>query len=665
MSNKKSFAGILVIFGFILLALTGIRTISNPEIFTHIALGRVENIKTDPLSYTVANDPWVDMNPLYNKLVYKLWTFGGSELVTSVHVFVVLVAFVLLFYFAKKRGGPLSQGLALLVCARMMFPIFNPGPSVFFMLFTALFVTLLYRVKHFSILATLLLLLQVLWTNLHPSFFFGPLLIFFFTIENWQNTRNTSHGSAVTSQTPRLIGLTVAAFLVTLINPNLINLHRHILTNALLLTGTQNMEWVSLFSDSFPQKSISSLTVFVLILCAGGLITSRKRLPTMITFLVFVGAFLTVRSIGSLHLFAFLSFPFLILSFAAIGSLLSQTSKTFFKINDFRFHRLFVLITLILMILSIGGLITNRSYAQVGSASQFGLGMQKDVFPVEASKILVREDFPKTILNIAHDGGYIALTNPECRVFCDTRKSLYRADFYQTLNRALLGQSDAWRSILSEWNPHAIVLNGCWPDAGALVYRRIASRNWKLVYLDGSTIIVVRDLPEYKTLIEDSTIQQSGISILEASRRDYLRRSKGFFKAGNPSRLIGAGNIFLALNRSEEAEIVYGALVKNNPKMAGAWLGLGQSLILQKQLSKGIEYMEKAASIMPKNTHVWMRLLWAYRLKGDEENVGKAKDRLDRFYSKNETTVEQQRTPEQETSRPKQTNDFELPAQLK
>jgi len=71
------------------------------------------------------------------------------------------------------------------------------------------------------------------------------------------------------------------------------------------------------------------------------------------------------------------------------------------------------------------------------------------------------------------------------------------------LNKALLGQAGAWKTILSDWNPHAIVLNGAWLDSGALANRLISSRAWKMVYFDGATIILVRDLPEYETLIND------------------------------------------------------------------------------------------------------------------------------------------------------------------
>ena len=59
MSRKKPLGLILVVLAFILIALTGIRTISNPEIFTHIALGQADGVNVDPLSHTMAGEKWI------------------------------------------------------------------------------------------------------------------------------------------------------------------------------------------------------------------------------------------------------------------------------------------------------------------------------------------------------------------------------------------------------------------------------------------------------------------------------------------------------------------------------------------------------------------------------------------------------------------------------
>lgn len=511
---------------------------------------------------------------------------------------------------------------------------------------------------------------------MHPSFLFGPVLILFFAIENWQETHGTSRTSMVTPLTNRLFALSAVALLVTLINPNLINLHRHVLANWKVLTGTDGLEWISLFSSAFPQGLITSLTIFALILGAGGLITLQKKLPAMITMLALVGAFLTVRSVGALQSFSLLALPFLILSFSAIGEYLGRTLSTVLKANEKQLASIMSVVALILIIITAGSVITNSAYTNMGSASHFGLGVQEDAFPVAAAGILDRDDFPEKILNMSHDGGYISTVHPDRKIFCDTRTSFYGSDFYKTLNRALLGQRSAWNAIQSEWNPDAVVLNGGWLDTGALVNRLVSERSreglqkWKLVYFDGTTVILVKNSEEYETLINDPTIQQYGGKVLETARQDYLAGNKGLVKTGNASRLIGAGGLYLALNRPVEAQAVYSALIKHSPRMATAWLGLGQSLILQKQLSNGLPYIEQAALITPRSSRVWMGLLQAYRLKGDEAGIKKAAEQLNKFFQAEEATIEQQeaatqkKKPAEEAVAP-QSDELELPDELK
>ena len=666
MSSKKTVGLILVILGFVLIALAGIHTISNPEIFTHIALGQAGNASTDPLSYTLANQPWINLHPLYNQMAHGLWELGGAPLITLSHTAAVLAAFILMLRFGKAWGGALSQGLALLLCTWLLLPVFNPGPTAFFLLFSALFATLLYRVKNFTVLAASLLILQVLWTNIHPSFLFGPLLILVSAIANWKETQTRK--SLVTPLTNRLLTLSAAALLVTLINPNFINLHRHILANASTLTGTEGLEWISLFSSGFPSGFISKLTIFALVLGAGGLITLQKKLPIMITMLAVVGAFLTVRSIGALQSFALLALPFLILSFSAIGEYISRTMTTILKTKEEVLHLALTVITLLLMVVTAISITNNNALTNMGSASRFGLGLQNDAFPVAAAGILEREDFPERILNLAHDGGYLSTMNPERKIFCDTRTTLYGTEFYKTLDRALLGQAASWDAIWSDWNPHAIVMNGAWIESGALVNRVVASRAWKMIYFDGATTLLVRDLPEYETLINDPSIQKHGISVLENARSEYIKKSGGFIKPGNSSRLIGAGALFLALNRADEAESIYSLLVENSPLMSTAWLGLGQSLILQRQITKGLDCMERAARISPRNARAWMGLLQAYRMKGDETGIQTASEKLNQFFKADQATVEQQEATTQKkkpADTPQKTDELPLPAELK
>ena len=85
-------------------------------------------------------------------------------------------------------------------------------------------------------------------------------------------------------------------------------------------------------------------------------------------------------------------------------------------------------------------------------------------------------------------------------------------------------------------------------------------------------------------------------------------------------------------------------------------------LILQKQLTKGLGYLEKAAKITPRSSRVWMALFQAYRLKGDEEKTRDAADQLTKFFKAEKATVEQQeaKARKKEVAKPEQKEELEL-----
>jgi len=645
MSKKLGLA--LVVLGFVFLALTGIRTISHPETWTHIALGQAGNASTDPISYTLGDQKWVNMHPLYNQLVFGLWSMGGAPLVTLVHVAVVLAAFILMLQFGREWGSPASRVMALLLAGWLLLPVFDPLPTAFFMLFTALFLTFLYRLKNFTALAIILLAVQVLWTNMHPSFLFGPFLVLFFALENWQETRSMSRTYIITPLTSRLLLLTGGTLLASLINPNLINLHRHVIANAGLLTGTDNLHWISLFSPYFSPALVSSVMVFALILGAAGLITLQKKLPAMITLLAILGAFLAVRSIGTLGLFAFLAFPFLILSVNALSEYLTRTVITVTKVKEEGLGRIKMVVVLLLLAISITSVVTGSAYARMGSASTFGLGAQKNAFSDGALEVIARDDFPAHALNLPMDGGYLSLHRPDRKIFCDSRTTFYGMEFYRSMNRALLGSSEDWKKLMVNYNPEAIIVNATWLESGALVKRLLRSKLWKMVYFDGTTVVLVRNKEEYATLIEDSSLIKNGLAKLEAARELYAAKGKG-----TPASLLGAGHIYLALNRSAEAEAVYSLLAKRAPYMAGAWIGLGEAKVLQKKGSEGIRHLEKAVKITPRSGRAWMSLYLTYRMKGDEDKARYAADRLQKFFRPEKASVE---TREEIEKKPKST----------
>ena len=75
--SKKPFSAELIyaVLGLVFIALISIRTISTPEIWTHLAQGKTG---TD-ISFIQAEN-YVNTTHLYDRLAYVLWNAGGPAL---------------------------------------------------------------------------------------------------------------------------------------------------------------------------------------------------------------------------------------------------------------------------------------------------------------------------------------------------------------------------------------------------------------------------------------------------------------------------------------------------------------------------------------------------------------------------------------------------------
>ncbi|MEN7974079.1 MAG: hypothetical protein ABFR47_09635, partial [Verrucomicrobiota bacterium] len=333
---------IYVVLGLVFITLIGIRTISTPEIWTHLAQGQ----NNAPISF-LESDNAINTTWLYDKVVYGLWKIGEAPALIIFNIATLLAAFILLMQVSKKWGGGLSQGFALLISGHLIFHGLDVGPKTIMMLFIALFVHQLSTAKKPVALFGILIPAQILWANMHGSFLFGPFIAIMAAIQAGQTSRGGRRNQQQGSDSGTLGILVVALLVATVINPYFLKLHGQVLAN---IRMPYPAYLGSLFKEYFQTPTHHNpLVFFTLILGAGGLVTLKKRLPVMLTTLAIIGAFLIMRSVYTAALlFTALAFPFMVLSFTAIGEYLSESFKTLLgkqkKLLDPAIQTLFVLL---------------------------------------------------------------------------------------------------------------------------------------------------------------------------------------------------------------------------------------------------------------------------------------------------------------------------------
>lgn len=623
--ESPRWALLLLIIGIVVLAAFGLRTITNSDFWMHLATGRWiagNGIpRFDNLSFTMAGRPWIDPTWLYDRMLVTLWRVGQAPLVTMFHTALLVGAFLVLIPTARKWAGLSSIGAAFLLSAWLIAPRFVVGPELIGLFFAALFVFVLSQKRPLWALAALVPV-QLLWTNMHGSFLLGPALCALFTVDAVMVEKSSTPDRKVYVNAPvYLVGLTAAALIACLVNPYALRLPLFVIASWTDVANNFVQEWISPFSAQFPQAFyVKHVVTLALVVGAGGFIAERRRLPIGITALAVFTAFLAVRSLKHLPLFAVLSFPFFALSLSAVGGLVADRLGAAARIAATAFVGLAGL-------LGLGSLaaVTNGAYhVGTGSAARFGLGADYALFPQAAAQVIERPDFPQKAVNLPWDGGYLVWTAPERTVFTDSRASLYGPEFYRMLTQALAGNQEVLEGIEQKWDPGAFIVS-CVSPGGTLIARNLLmTGRWSLVYFDGVTAILVRGTSDNLELINDAEVQESGLRVLEQERKAFLQRVKSTGKRAVSPRLVGAADFFMALGRYNDARSVYELLTIGTPNMAGAWSGLGFCDLQLGNNESAVRALRRATELMPRNAMTWLYYSRACEKTGQGDEARRA-----------------------------------------
>lgn len=639
--SRKPFGAstVYVILGLVFIALIGIRTISTPEIWTHLAQGR----SNEPISF-LTTDTAVNTTHLYDKVVYGLWNVGGAPALVVFNVVCLLAAFVLLLKISSNWGGGLSQGFALLLCGHLIFQSVDVGPQTVMMLFIALFVLLISTLKKPALLFAVLIPLQILWTNLHGSFLLGPIIAILATIQTGQSSKGSNRKKQQDVTAGMLGILSLGLLVATLANPYFAKLHGQVIAS---IAHPAPVYWSSLLRDYFQIPTQNPLIFFALILGAGGLITLKKKLPVMLTTLAIMGAFLVVRSAQAALLFSALAFPFIVLSFTAIGEALQGSFKTLMGKQAKLLTPITQGILALLIVFSMIPIMTNCAYAKIGSASSFGFGAEEELYPSGAEAILTHEAFPDKAINLAADGGYLAF-NYNRKIFIDYRSGRYDVELLEDLAAMMRGSSDAYDRIHEAYRPEAVILNTLNPSAAQGLVTLLRRQIWRLAYFDGTTAILLLNREEFAPLLNNTQVQAAGLAKLEAARADYAAKVGKGCRAGNAAELIGSGRVFLALNRPTESKAIFSLLLQGNSTVPSAWLGLGNSQLLLKEFDAAAESLNTATELAPNSLLAWASYATACQYAERPDEQQKAEEKVRKLIEQNKADQPEEPEPQPE-----------------
>jgi hypothetical protein len=447
---------------------------------------------TNTVSYTYPAFHFVNLQWLSEVVFYLVFLFSGINGLILFTTAVAFIAATIIYTFAAKRLNIILVSFLAVCYLIITAQRADVLVEVFSYLFIAIFTVILYKFREkYTNLIWLLIPLQLLWVNMHIYFILGILLVGLFLFEGLIVFRQKYEGKYLKT----LAILLVSTFIVSLLNP-------YGLSGLLFpFTFTQNYgysvaENASIFHQSNYVNFVTgsqTLTVqmfeIVSVLFILALILQYRKIrliDALISIITIVGAIVAIRDLGIFVFMTFIPVAFIF--------------NSLFEKYQWMHHRKFRNALLFCFPLLIIAFFFWTS-SQLG-----GLGLGITHGNENGVDFFINNKISGPIFNNYNIGSYLAYRlYPQEHVFVDTWPEAYPASFFKNVYTPMFQKLYTFQTEVNQYHFNSILYgydNGVPNDVGFLKYLMNNNKQWKVVYLDDSTIIFVKNISQNKAIIQ-------------------------------------------------------------------------------------------------------------------------------------------------------------------
>lgn len=535
--------------GFFVLAL---RQLEDYDIWCHLKTGQwiIDNLRiphNQLFSYSIGDAVWIDHSWLFQIIVFLVYKFLGgiSGLVLFKAVIFVSILWIVLKDFLDKVYFPVFL-LSAWLCSSLLVERFPLRPEIISILFLCLFLSILFNKKDLWFL----IVIQLLWVNIHGYAILGPVLLALFVLlpkeAEW-------HGR-------KILFIMILLFLFSPYGIHNIRYPFFAIKN--FFQTAHNFYNISeLFpiplSDILFTKQYVLITAAVSLFLVSLLFNVRKL--DIFNILIFV-VFLSIVCIANRHI----GFFAVVSSVCTLDNFRNSNLGYLEGRLSFYHRRFWTGVITILVVLFIGWhqffkireLSKIYVYSEDGSYKRNMFGIDMNRFPVKAVDFLMENNIKGPIFNDFSTGAYLIWRlYPSYKVFIDGRTEVYGKKYMDQFARAL-NDFEVWKRLDERYGFNAVVLDYSTTDLYYYLIRNLyKERQWRLVYLGDVALIFVKDNALNQDIISTKNAEGSPSQSGEVS--PLAERPKGGYPAYflNKARFFieGMGNPILALDDLEKA----------------------------------------------------------------------------------------------------------------
>ncbi|HTP66858.1 MAG TPA: hypothetical protein VMJ66_15810, partial [Geobacteraceae bacterium] len=446
----------------------------------------------DIFSFTTPPVPWTAHEWLAEVIMAALHHAFGLTGIALFFSFLIALVCYLVFRMLREQNGNILIAAVVAVLVISSSPMhWLARPHIFTHIFLIVWYIILDRFQTGKGNGLRYLPLTLLfWVNLHGGFIIGLILLGAYLAGNMIELyfSQDEERAAFRGRVKELVTILLFCILACLANPrgfHILLFPFNVVSNKYLMDHVQEF-----IAPNFHEPLMIKYLLFILIVL---LALSRQRLSAVEMLLVIVFLNMALFSIRHVPLFALIVGPIIVRRAALVmagyqwrfAALLNRKGDDIASVDALGRGALWPAAGVALVLVAAG---TGRIH----------FTFDPKIKPVEAVEFLKREPIRGNMFNNDQIGDYIIYAaGRDYKVFFDGRSDMYGVARMKEYNR-ITGFEPGWEKVMEKYDMTWVIFDA----RSGLSRYLLENRDWRLIYADKMANIFVRDIPQYRYLID-------------------------------------------------------------------------------------------------------------------------------------------------------------------